>query len=343
MDPEIASLMAMRGLDGLTPGQWLEIQDLMLNRFGEKAGTDVLELNKLVKNFLAAQPNFMPAEAGKFMHSIHLLPSFKNLPPEMATWLGKTEGTEKLVPKLEQNPSVPVDKEPSPKEADRPKLHTTIEQKVKEALAKKESHTPSQPVEQAIKEVVKALSYFIPRQMPDEMKKEAPRTEAHAEKMVTAPKESSSAEFTSKNPETPPLPKPEPKAQPKHDIHPELSTMKSERPMPNRTIEQQKPAEQPIDRPAVAPTTPKPVTLPTFNLPTGERKAEEAPKSHVSSTSVSAQSTQRPAIAETTVITAAPYSAQNQLNDIRRKVKKKRAEYPWYGEEEEEENPEQKK
>lgn len=340
---DLAALNLIKGFDGLSAGMWLQIQDLMESGFSDKELASHEELSKLVKNILESTPK----EGKAFSQPVKLLPTLEKLSPEVNKKLvsseGQAERSAAALPAKSEKQTLSADPKSALMADPKEKLTSPTSQKSPPFLSKDSLLSPrfplsqpqpslkmADPLQQAVKEVVKALSLLLPVK---EKRSEEPASERGNRSVPPMPK-SAAAESMPKGQIAPSKEaKLDKKESTKVESQSSFGAPKEGKSVEKRSMEQtakETPTTYLQAKPeakvpaqitpfSMTPQAPLPLNRKAFELElTAQTKsAAQAPVTHIPPT---------PA-AEKGILTAAPHQSQFNLSDTRRKEKKK---YPHY-------------
>ncbi len=348
---DLAALAFIKGMDGLTPGMWLQLQGHLM---GKEERPDHEELSKLVKNILDSTTATPAKEGSKFTPFLRLPPNITKISPELVKLLENGKPTElpklahktdKTDPKLPNQVETTLVKEKTTEKVVAQKPMGAQEHHRTEERGLKSQHVPtSQPMQHAVKEVVKAMSFLNPAQDNDvERTTDTHKSTASPKSAIQPSSEMKESEFMAKQKAPDQKVKTEKQEAPKSEFHPSFHTRTEAKPLSKHEFIRQEPkvTQQPKEE-KQAPLTPQ-----AHQHKPLEKRGEEfsAFLGSKSAPQESAQNQARPADRNT--LPAAPFPTQFSTAESRRKEKRK---YPHYfsdmeeGEEDQQNNdPNQKK
>jgi len=333
---DMAAFAFLKGVDSLSLG--ILLQSLISNPSGSKDELANPELAKLVKNILESTPK----EGGKFTHLIHHLPTIVKLNPEIVKLIKpESESSLPLVSKIDYISNVrevPKEKgsDPTtiqkPSNLDLPKLSPHYPLRPEVVGSKSQNVALSQPMQHAIKEVVRALHTLLPNLgKKDGEKLGTEKIAIVTESLVRETAETTDTEFMESGQQLDQqTAKQENKSLPKSNFHPSFSPMnRAAQPVEKkRSFEPQ--AQTKVDKlkePSMATQPQQPLLKKEGEL---ERTLDSRPAPQSQPTIHSA---------EKNVIPGAPCPTQFAADHLRRKEKKK---YPHYFSDREEGDEESK-
>lgn len=333
---DLAALSFIKGMDGLSPLAWLQLQGLIAGRSPEDK-LNHAELSKLVKNILDASTGNLEKGRPALSHFTTLLPSFNKLTPETVKIVELSKGdllpaspkTDKIDPKAPNQVETSVTKEKKTEQSIAQKPIGTHQHTRSEEHSLKSQHVPlSQPLQQAVKEVVKALHFLGPQ--------------IDTKEVVKA--EISSSPKSTITP-TDYLTKPELQTKPKPNLEdpfvktesPTKSPKEQQAAKPRETIKlNQEPVNKAESKDTTRPLEQKKEATVIGNfqqIPPQKKEAELSSFQGFRGAAQEQAATQQPRSADRTIIPGAPFQAPLGTSESRRKEKRK---YPNYHSDQEE-------